>query len=193
MKKLFTSLVIGGLLFSLAGKAGADSLTYEITGTVTSISGSTGLLDGIISEGDTVTGVFTFFQDTILPDQEMGGHLYINFNDLILLDGVNEFFIGNQDGSLTVGGMGGQTNSNLPCPPDGWFEHQMTILNPFDVYSASGSFTLAYQSMHSGVYQIDTAFSAKPNAPVPEPATMLLFGTGIAGLAGTRLRRKKSA
>lgn len=27
--------------------------------------------------------------------------------------------------------------------------------------------------------------------PVPEPATMLLFGTGIAGLAGTRLRRKK--
>jgi len=27
--------------------------------------------------------------------------------------------------------------------------------------------------------------------PVPEPATMLLFGTGIAGLAGTKLRRKK--
>lgn len=27
--------------------------------------------------------------------------------------------------------------------------------------------------------------------PVPEPATMLLFGTGIAGLAGRKLRRKK--
>lgn len=29
--------------------------------------------------------------------------------------------------------------------------------------------------------------------PVPEPATMLLFGSGIAGLAGSRLRRKKRA
>ena len=28
-------------------------------------------------------------------------------------------------------------------------------------------------------------------APIPVPATMLLFGTGLAGLAGTRLRRKK--
>ena len=29
------------------------------------------------------------------------------------------------------------------------------------------------------------------SAPVPEPATMLLFGTGIIGLAGNRIRRQK--
>ena len=36
------------------------------------------------------------------------------------------------------------------------------------------------------------SFSQSGNtAPVPEPTTMLLFGTGLVGLAGSRLRKKK--
>ena len=35
-------------------------------------------------------------------------------------------------------------------------------------------------------------FADDEHAPVPEPATMLLFGTGLAGLVGNRIRRKKT-
>ena len=49
-------------------------------------------------------------------------------------------------------------------------------------------------------YNIDKSLTISVNSStkqgtssVPEPATVLLFGTGIAGLAGTRLRRKKGA
>ena len=41
--------------------------------------------------------------------------------------------------------------------------------------------------------QVGSALVRSSFAPVPEPTTMLLFGTGLAGLAGSRIRRKKKA
>lgn len=61
--------------------------------------------------------------------------------------------------------------------------------------SVNNSIGPTWQVTRSGSYWEgkSTAYQLVASNPVPEPATMLLFGTGIAGLAGIRLRKKKSA
>ena len=42
-------------------------------------------------------------------------------------------------------------------------------------------------------YEGNIILQGEKVAPIPEPATMLLFGTGLAGLTGSRIRRKKKS
>ncbi len=50
--------------------------------------------------------------------------------------------------------------------------------------------SVTYASLTDQAEGVDNFYFGSVD-PVPEPATMLLFGTGLAALAGNRIRRKK--
>ena len=77
------------------------------------------------------------------------------------------------------------------------FGQQFTNWTPlsFDTLSLSTPFTVSLNNATQipswiAIDYIELELTSAP-APVPEPATILLFGTGLAGFIGTRIRRKK--
>lgn len=93
-------------------------------------------------------------------------------------------------------------SADPPTPPGGGY-----YATEMDAFAAATSytFTLTHADnvnfwIHDGpngweycpdnVGGVSLSFDNNP-APVPEPATVLLFGAGIAGLVDSRLRRKK--
>lgn len=80
---------------------------------------------------------------------------------------------------------------NTPLRPERGFFGVTT-----DVAIASIRFTtIASQTQPGGIPLLDnfTFGQAQVTAPVPEPVTVLLFGTGLAGVAARTRRRRKAA
>lgn len=215
-KKLLAAVVTVSFFTGLGGIANATIIETFVTGTYS--AGNT-IGDTIWQDGDSVT--FSYIYDnqsttmTIWGDGANGlaenglnddydtdpGYYdtttnfptFLYFDDaeftfdsgLLSLIGITE------DGTTTSRAWAhGNTTADLAAfVADGFylnFYYPTNLEIEFDVSGLVGA-------QWYNIDFTDPQITSSSISTVPEPATLLLFGTGLAGLAGSRLRRKKKA
>ncbi len=204
MKKFLTFLCAVMPVLGMIGSAGAVSFqngsfeTGDFTGwdVITSAGGSVSVVTGNSGFGPTDGTYFAnlvanskISQDqiwsageTISFDWNFNANDYLPFNDYSI------FSIISTNGSMlfnyTLANVAATGNFNAT----GWNTYQYT-------FATAGSGSIGF-----GVYNFgDTIYDSQlyidnvgGTAPVPEPATILLMGSGLLGLVGYSCKRKKS-
>jgi PEP-CTERM motif len=88
------------------------------------------------------------------------------------------------DFSVTFGGTTVFSETNAP--------QDMETLLTFNILATGSSTALTFTSENpGGLWDLDSVSVAAVASPVPEPSSLMLFGTGIAGFAGVVRRRFK--
>jgi hypothetical protein len=180
-----------------AGLNGAGVLTYNLNGNVASWTGGDWRLPA------TVDGPFVLGTDGTttygynITSSEMGHLYYVELGNLGGCDTSGNcpqpgWGLANAGDFVNLGPTWNWSGTESALyPVDAW---TFDFFNGFQSYddklAVISDNTYFGVAVRTGKVSFETG-GGDGQAPVPEPATMLLFGTGIAGLAGTRMRRKK--
>jgi PEP-CTERM motif len=193
-------------------QARADIITYDFSGTVNSITDTSTnhFVPTSIHNGSTFVGTFSF--DNSAPGQVSGGNAFYRGNALklsasVTIDGTFTYTLTTPTASDEIDILGtsfeffkrGPTvfESFAPNPPFSHFEFlgktQTDILaNALVNGTGASSGVSDQQTPGSPYYFIGAGISSAQLSAIPEPATLLLMGTGVICMASCWRRQLKA-
>jgi hypothetical protein len=201
-KKFAVKFTTGMFIFGMAGIANAGIINFDDIDAPSYFTEQTALADeysllGVhfSGSGEVLNFGSSFGVDLSTPFTSPN-FLAFNFNSNAFPPEAINFDIDIDSFSLDFAGSTGTIS--LTAYNDGTYVDTVSLSSStYNSWSTiSLALTTSFDMVVFSVANTDNTFvidnlTYHESSPVPEPTTMLLFGTGLAGLAGNRTRRRK--